>query len=88
LDLPPPPSSGARVYALGDLRVFDAEGRSVASLEAQPKRAALLIYLAGLPAGSFCPRDQLLALFWPDFDDERARNSLCTTSGVRSGRAW
>ncbi|MDP2957059.1 MAG: BTAD domain-containing putative transcriptional regulator [Longimicrobiales bacterium] len=78
LDLPPPPAGSARLHALGDLRIFDAEGRSVVSLEAQPKRAALLIYLACLPAGSFCPRDQLLALFWPDFDDERARNSLRT----------
>ena len=79
LDLPPSTAGAACLHALGDLRIFDAEGRSVASLEAQPKRAALLIYLACLPAGSFCPRDQLLALFWPDFDDERARNSLRTS---------
>ncbi|HSW31769.1 MAG TPA: BTAD domain-containing putative transcriptional regulator [Longimicrobiales bacterium] len=78
-DLPPAPPKRARVLALGDLRIFDAEGHSVISLEAQPKRAALLIYLACLPEGSFCSRDQLLALFWPDFDDERARNSLRTS---------
>lgn len=78
-DLPPAPSGTARLLALGDLRISDAQGRPVASLEAQPKRAALLIYLACQPAGSFCPRDQLLVLFWPDFDNERARNSLRTS---------
>lgn len=79
MDLPPPPAGAAHVHALGDLRIFDSTGRPVPSLEAQPKRAALLIYLACMPPGSFCPRDTLLALFWPDFDDERARNSLRTS---------
>lgn len=79
MDLPPPPAGAARLHALGDLRIFDSADRSVTPLEAQPKRAALLIYLSCLPEGSSCLRDQLLALFWPDFDDERARNSLRTS---------
>lgn len=79
MDLPPPPAGAAHIHVLGDLRIFDSKGDPVPSLEAQPKRAALLIYLACMPPGSFCPRDQLLALFWPDFDDERARNSLRTS---------
>lgn len=79
MDLPPPPAGAAHIHVLGDLRIFDSKGDPVPSLEAQPKRAALLIYLASMPPGSFCPRDQLLALFWPDFDDERARNSLRTS---------
>lgn len=45
-------------------------------LLAQPKRLALLIYLAGLPAGGYCRRDILLALFWPEADEERGRASL------------
>ena len=79
MELPPVPSDGARLCILGDLRIIDSRGRAVAPLEAQPKRAALLIYLAVQPAGHFCSRDHLVALFWPDFDDERARNSLRTS---------
>lgn len=36
----------------------------------------MLIYLAGLPAGGYCRRDTLLALFWPEADEERGRASL------------
>jgi len=43
----------------------------------QPKRAALLAYLClrGHGAGA-SRRDTLLAPFWPDSDDERARAAL------------
>jgi adenylate cyclase len=56
-----------------DLRRDGVEVRSVLS---QPKRFALLVNLAlGSPTG-FASRDALLARFWPESDDERARNSL------------
>jgi DNA-binding SARP family transcriptional activator/TolB-like protein len=43
---------------------------------AQPKRLALLTYLAvARPHGSH-RRDRLLAMFWPDSDDEHARAAL------------
>jgi len=42
----------------------------------QPKRLALLSYLALQPKGSFTRRDHLLTVFWPDVDQERARGSL------------
>jgi adenylate cyclase len=60
-------------FAAADLRRDGAEVRSVLS---QPKRFALLVNLAlGTPTG-FATRDALLARFWPESDDERARNSL------------
>ena len=43
---------------------------------AQPKRAALLVYLALARPRGFHRRDTLLALFWPEHDTEHARNAL------------
>ncbi|NIY12892.1 MAG: hypothetical protein GWN02_33535, partial [Gemmatimonadetes bacterium] len=40
----------------------------------QPKRLCLLAYLA--LAGEPVSRSTLVALFWPDSDEERARNAL------------
>jgi serine/threonine-protein kinase len=45
----------------------------------QAKRIALLVYLATARPGAFHRRDSLLALFWPELDDERARASLRKT---------
>jgi DNA-binding SARP family transcriptional activator len=42
----------------------------------QQKRLALLIYLATAPRRRCRRRDQLVALFWPDLDDQHARGSL------------
>jgi DNA-binding SARP family transcriptional activator len=63
------------------LRVFGAldlagEGGDVSLILRQPKRAALLVYLAvALPRG-FHRRDSLLALFWPEMDTAHARDAL------------
>lgn len=64
-----------RFHLLGtlDLRKDAVEVRSVL---AQPKRLALLAYLASATPRGFHSRDTLLALFWPESDQERARNSL------------
>ena len=56
-----------------DLRRDGAEVRAVLS---QPKRLALLAYLAAAHPRAFHNRDTLLALFWPEADTERARNAL------------
>jgi TolB-like protein/DNA-binding SARP family transcriptional activator/Flp pilus assembly protein TadD len=61
-----------RVFGALDLRGPD--GQEVRSVLAQPKRSALLVYLA-LTAGAH-RRDKLLALFWPEQDAERGRNAL------------
>jgi len=42
----------------------------------QPKRVALLAYLAAGPKAGYRRRDSLIGLFWPDSDPESARHSL------------
>src|SRR4051812_36447406 len=61
-----------RVFGALDLRGSD--GRRLRSVLAQPKRSALLVYLA-LTAVAH-RRDKLLALFWPEQDAEHGRNAL------------
>jgi len=51
------------------------------SLLLQPKRLALLIYLAVAPRRRLRRRDQVVALFWPDLDEEHARGAL--SQGLR-----
>ncbi len=61
---------------LGALRLTASDRRDVGSLERQARRAALLVYLAAAtPRGSH-RRDKLLALFWPELDEARARAAL------------
>ena len=62
---------------LGTLDLRDSStNSSVKSILAQPKRMALLSYLAvATPRGPH-RRDKLLSLFWPDSSEDRARNSL------------
>src|SRR5687768_6687484 len=61
---------------LGALELRDSQGQELRALLAQPKRVALLAYLAVASPRGFHPRDKLLALFWPEHDTEHARNSL------------
>ncbi len=61
---------------LGTLDLRSGAGQELTATLAQPKRVALLAYLAlAIPRG-YHRRDTLLALFWPEFDQERARNAL------------
>ncbi len=61
---------------LGRIDLRDAGGHEVRSVLAQPKRLALLVYLALSPHPGFVRRDLLLGLFWPEVDQERARGAL------------
>ncbi|CAN5267573.1 hypothetical protein BH09GEM1_BH09GEM1_26140 [soil metagenome] len=62
---------------LGQVQLSDDAGTELRSLLTQPKRLALLVYLASMSGdGRMCSRDALLAMFWPDSDGERARGSL------------
>lgn len=60
---------------LGRPRVRGHDRRELTAIPAHPKRMALLAYLA-LARDWSVSRDVLIALFWPDVRDERARNSL------------
>jgi DNA-binding SARP family transcriptional activator/TolB-like protein len=60
----------------GSVRVCTTAGGDVDSLIAQPRRVALLVYLALTQPRGFHRRDTLLALFWPEYDEQRARNAL------------
>ncbi|HEY9479048.1 MAG TPA: BTAD domain-containing putative transcriptional regulator [Gemmatimonadaceae bacterium] len=53
-----------------------SDGTEVRAVLTQPKRLALLAYLAVASPGGFHRRDALLALFWPDFTERQARLSL------------
>lgn len=64
---------------LGDLDLTDANGQALASVLAQPRRISLLVYLALAAPVGFKRRDTLLALFWPELDDARARAALNKT---------
>src|SRR5947209_4824837 len=61
---------------LGRLSLTGADGRDVRTLLGQPRRLALLAYLAAASPPGFHRRDSLLALFWPELDQEHARAAL------------
>ncbi|MGH7515194.1 MAG: BTAD domain-containing putative transcriptional regulator [Gemmatimonadales bacterium] len=65
-----------RFQTLGVLDLRAANGREVSAVLRQPKRLALLAYLAVSSPRRFHRRDSLLALFWPELDQEHARAAL------------
>jgi DNA-binding SARP family transcriptional activator len=65
-----------RLSVFGQIDLRDEASHEVRSVLAQPKRLALLVYLALARPYGFHLRDALLALFWPDQPDQRARNAL------------
>lgn len=68
------PSSRLTLRVLGALELSGRDGAD--ALLAQPKRAALLLYLAiARPVGHH-RRDSLVSMFWPEHDQEHARAAL------------
>src|SRR5207247_9391243 len=61
---------------LGTLSLTTADGREVGSLLSQPRRLARLAYLAAATPRGLHRRDTLLALFWPELDQDHARAAL------------
>ena len=64
---------------LGPTSLKRSDGSNVASLLAQPKRLALAVYLAAPPPhGGRCfhRKDTLVAMFWPELDQQHARAAL------------
>ncbi len=65
-----------RLTTLGAVDLRDRLGHPVRDVLAQPKRVALLAYLALESRRGPVPRDRVLALFWPESDEGKARNAL------------
>jgi DNA-binding SARP family transcriptional activator len=61
---------------LGPVSLRDGDGREVGGLLAQPRRLALLAYLAAATPRGLQRRDVILTLFWPELDQEHARAAL------------
>ncbi len=66
---------GLVMHLLGGLDLVGDTGTTPTILR-QPKRVALLAYLAAGSEGGYRRRDSLIGLFWPDSDPESARHSL------------
>lgn len=66
-----------RLHTLGAVEVRLPSGAVQAEVLAQPKRLAVLLYLAVEPG--FHRREKLVRLFWHDSEDERGRNALNKT---------
>lgn len=71
-----------RFRLLGSISLQDPTGKELRDLLVQPKRVALLAYLTLGSARGYLRRDSLLALFWPESDEERARGALSQALSV------
>src|SRR6476659_1767545 len=65
----------SELLTLGHAR-FIADDNADAASPAQPKRLALLAYLAIATRPAPARRDALLAFFWPELGQEEARRAL------------
>lgn len=65
-----------RLELLGGIELVDPANPGASALVGRRKRFALLTYLALGRPGAVRSRDAVLALFWPESDAARARNSL------------
>lgn len=65
-----------RLSMLGAVDLRGPEDGELRTVLAQPKRLALLAYLAAAARRAFHSRDTLLALLWPDLDQDHARAAL------------
>lgn len=65
-----------RLKLLGRTDLRGSEGEEIRPILAQPKRLALLAFLALESSSGFLRRDRLLGLFWPELEQERARAAL------------
>lgn len=61
---------------LGPMELRGHDGEEILSILAQPKRTALLAYLAVDSPRCFHRRDELIGIFWPEMEQARARAAL------------
>jgi serine/threonine-protein kinase len=66
----------AELRILGHTELSLADNRTGGGVLRQPKRLALLAYLALAASDGFRRRDQIVGLFWPDQDQLHARTQL------------
>jgi DNA-binding SARP family transcriptional activator/tetratricopeptide (TPR) repeat protein len=67
-----------QLTVLGDIELRNDDGLPIGSVLSQPRRLALLVYLALESAGGGVQRDRLLGVFWPELPQDQARQSLRT----------
>ncbi|HWA16223.1 MAG TPA: hypothetical protein VG817_07315, partial [Gemmatimonadales bacterium] len=65
-----------RLSILGSIKLRGLPQAEADRLTAQPKRCALLLYLALARPRGWHRRDTLLHLLWPELDESHARNAL------------
>lgn len=65
-----------RLHLLGTVRLLDGDGRDIRAVLQQPKRLALLAFLAAARPHGAKRRDTLTGMFWGESDDASARRSL------------
>ncbi len=64
-----------RIRTLGGLSILSADGSAIAGAAAQPRRMAVLALLARAAERGIA-REKVLALLWPDADDERGPRTM------------
>jgi DNA-binding SARP family transcriptional activator/TolB-like protein/Tfp pilus assembly protein PilF len=64
------------LHTLGGIELRRSSAEALDSLTSQPKRLALLAYLALAERSDFRRRDVTVALLWPELDAQHARGSL------------
>lgn len=74
LSLTPGASGACALRTLGAIELRFPDGEQARTVLAQPKRLALLVYLAMAPG--FVRRDTLLPLFWGEYDTAHGRTAL------------
>lgn len=65
-----------QLRTLGAIDIAGDEGHRIGSVLQQPKRTALLVFLATAERAGMVSRDRVLAVFWPEADRERAGHAL------------
>jgi DNA-binding SARP family transcriptional activator/Tfp pilus assembly protein PilF len=65
-----------RLNVLGRLELIDGGAVPLNRILAQPKRLALLIYLAAALRGGHHRRDSMRSMFWPELEHARANRAL------------
>jgi tetratricopeptide (TPR) repeat protein len=65
-----------RLKVLGAIDARGLDGQPLQPLLAQPRRLALLVFVVIESADGACPRERLLAAFWPDHPPEQASANL------------